>query len=94
MEIGKSNKKDNSPASSNNTVAEKTNANNAANDVIDAQVAVPLEVMTAHVVAVSKESPKPSTNKEKPNKKKRNDALLVKQLGKNSRLFTRLIENK
>lgn len=78
MFIGKSSKKDSSPASS-NVVAEK--ATNVANDAVDAQL-VPIEVVAAQIVsAAPKESPKHTANKEKSNKKKRSDALLIQQLG-------------
>lgn len=76
--IGKSSKKDSSPVSS-NIVAEK--ATHVANDAVDAQL-VPIEVVAAQMVsAAPKESPKHTVNKEKSNKKKRNDALLIQQLG-------------
>lgn len=76
--IGKANKKDSSPAPS-NVVAEK--ATNGTNDAVDALSAVPIEVFAAQAVAVQKESPKNTANKEKMNKKKRSDALLIQQLG-------------
>lgn len=40
-----------------------------------------MEVVALQAVAAPKESPKNTANKEKPNKKKRNDALLIQQLG-------------
>lgn len=40
-----------------------------------------MEVVALQAVAAPKESPKNAANKEKPNKKKRNDALLIQQLG-------------
>lgn len=61
-------------------VAEK--ATNGTNDAVDAQGVTPIEVFAAQAVAVQKESPKNTANKEKSNKKKRNDALLIQQLGK------------
>lgn len=76
--IGKSAKKDISPAATN--AQEKPSI--VVNDAIDAQLVAPLEIVAASVVSAPKESPKNTANKEKPNKKKRNDALLVQQLGK------------
>lgn len=71
---GKHNKKDNSPAQ-----AEKV-TNNQSSDAVDAQIITTVEIIASSVVAApSKESPK-NTPKEKPNKKKRNDALLIQQL--------------
>lgn len=78
----KQNKKDGSPAMA--KAAEKVaNAEKPSNDGVDAQLPTPIEAVAASVVAPPKESPKNTANKEKPNnKKKRNDALLVQQLGK------------
>lgn len=75
--IGKVAKKDSSPATAN--VQEKPLI--IVNDAVDAVLSVPLEVVAASVVAAPKESPKNTAHKEKSNKKKRNDALLVQQLG-------------
>lgn len=55
---------------------------NVANDSVDAHLTVPLEVVAASVIAAPKESPKNAANKEKASKKKRNDAILIQQLGK------------
>lgn len=78
---GKQSKKDNNNSNS-SSAATATNNNiektplNGMNDVINSRSATILEVSTP------KESPKVVASKEKPNKKKRNDALLVQQLGK------------
>lgn len=74
---GKQAKKDNSPAA--HTVEKKSNVSN---DAVDAHLTIPMEVVANAVPSVPKESPKNHANKEKFNKKKRNDALLVQQLGK------------
>lgn len=75
-EKGGKHKKDNSPAAMVAKVSEQTN------DSVDAHVNVPLAVVAQTAVVAPKESPKNVANKEKPNKKKRNDAALVQQLGK------------
>ncbi|XP_031636294.1 putative leucine-rich repeat-containing protein DDB_G0290503 isoform X2 [Contarinia nasturtii] len=74
---GKPAKKDISPAATQNTVEK---VSNPPNDSVDAQLSVPFEIVAASVAAAPKESPKNVANKEKPNKKKRNDALLIQQL--------------
>lgn len=51
---------------------------NAFNDAVDNHLIVPADVIVN--AAIQKESPKNVPNKEKSNKKKRNDALLVQQL--------------
>lgn len=73
---GKPVKKDSSPALS---VANETVAS-FSNDAVDATLAVPIEI--AAITAAPKESPKNTGNKEKSNKKKRNDAILIQQSGK------------
>lgn len=75
---GKAGKKDSSPAATN--VQEKPAV--VVNDAVDSHAVAPFEVVAASVAFTPKESPKHTANKEKPNKKKRNDALLVQQLGK------------
>lgn len=50
-------------------------------DAVDAHSTIPMEVVTLSTAA-PKESPKNVANKEKSNKKKRNDAILIQQLGK------------
>lgn len=72
----KSNKKDGSPASA--QTVEKAPVQQ--NDAVDASPAI--EAITTALTVAPKESPKNTANKEKPNKKKRNDALLIQQLGK------------
>ncbi|XP_055315743.1 ribosome-binding protein 1 isoform X2 [Sitodiplosis mosellana] len=74
---GKPAKKDSSPATPSNAVEKVANIGN---DAVDAHLTVPLEVVAASVVAAPKESPKNTANKEKVNKKKRNDAILIQQL--------------
>lgn len=73
---GGKHKKDNSPAVTVAKAPEQTN------DSVDAHLNVPLDVVAQTGVIAQKESPKHVANKEKPNKKKRNDAALVQQLGK------------
>lgn len=51
-------------------------------DSVDVPLNVPLEVVAQTAVIAQKESPKHVANKEKSNKKKRNDAALIQQLGK------------
>lgn len=75
-EKGGKHKKDNSPA----TIVAKTPEQT--NDSVDAHVNVPVEVFAQTAAIIPKESPKHVANKEKPNRKKRNDAALVQQLGK------------
>lgn len=67
------NKKDASPS-----VEKVTTLGAHHQETVDAHVPV-VEIATVAVVA--KDSPKNNPNKEKSNKKKRNDALLVQQLG-------------
>lgn len=76
---GKHGKKDASPAT---TVAVVEKKSNAPVDVVDATFAVPSEPAVAIAVPVVEESPRNTANKQKMNKKKRNAALLVQQLGK------------
>lgn len=76
----KQSKKDASPAQTVAVAEKKT----AATDAVDALLSVPTETAVAVAVPVSKESPRNVANKEKVNKKKRNEALLVQQLGKMS----------
>lgn len=71
----KQSKKDASPAQ---TVA----AAERKADVVDALLSVPTETAVAVAVPVAKESPRNAPNKEKVSKKKRNEALLIQQLGK------------
>lgn len=68
------NKKDASPS------VEKVTTLGAHHEAVDGHLNVPV-VEVATVAAVPKDSPKNAPNKEKSNKKKRNDALLVQQLG-------------
>lgn len=69
-------KKDASPATAVAAIEKTSNA-----DAVDAHLTIPNETVVAVVVPVSKESPRNAPNKEKLNKKKRNEALLVQQLG-------------
>lgn len=76
---GKQGKKDASPAT---TVAVVEKKPAVSIDAVDATLTIPSETAVATVAPVVKESPRNAANKQKLNKKKRNEALLVQQLGK------------
>lgn len=69
------NKKDASPS------AEKVATLSSHHETVVAHLNVPAQEAVAAVAVVPKDSPKNVPNKEKNNKKKRNDALLVQKLG-------------
>lgn len=76
---GKQGKKDASPATTVAAVEKKTIVSV---DAVDSTLTIPSETVAATAVTVVKESPRNVANKEKLSKKKRNEAILIQQLGK------------